>query len=201
MTRGRSVSRKRSIKGKSNPGILLRQPCRYYLKGTCTRSPCELLASSSVNSTKLKRVAKPGISVCSRIIRLMTTKQTKNKERQLFPQKKRKRRQECSGYCGNCTTFGLRLARLGAVWFSKRQTRETRCKKSWDRFDEYDSLSLRYVKQVSGKRKEHRLEKYKVKNPHQRSPYALKLGDWSQKETERQQRCARSKARNLAKNI
>ena len=35
------MSRKRSIKGKSNPGIILRQPCRYYLKGTCTRSLCE----------------------------------------------------------------------------------------------------------------------------------------------------------------
>ena len=41
MTRGRSVSRKRSMRGKSNPGIFLRQPCRYYLKGTCTRSPWE----------------------------------------------------------------------------------------------------------------------------------------------------------------
>ena len=34
--RGRSVSRKRSIRGKSNPGIILRQPRRSYLKGTCT---------------------------------------------------------------------------------------------------------------------------------------------------------------------
>ena len=41
MTRVGSVSRKRSIKGKSNPGVILRQPCRYYLKGTCKRSPCE----------------------------------------------------------------------------------------------------------------------------------------------------------------
>ena len=41
MTRGRSVSRKRSIKGKSDPGITLRQLCRYYLKCTCTRSLCE----------------------------------------------------------------------------------------------------------------------------------------------------------------
>ena len=39
MTRGRSVSRKRSIRGESNYGSILRQPCRYYLKGTCTRSP------------------------------------------------------------------------------------------------------------------------------------------------------------------
>ena len=40
-TRGRSVSRKRSIRGKSNHVAILRQPCGYYLKGTCTRSPCE----------------------------------------------------------------------------------------------------------------------------------------------------------------
>ena len=40
---------------------------------------------------------------------------------------------------------------------------ETRCKKSWDRFEEYDSQSLRYVNQVSGKIKDHRFEKYKSK--------------------------------------
>ena len=41
LSRGRSVSKKRSIQGKSNHGAILRQPCRYFLKGTCTRSPCE----------------------------------------------------------------------------------------------------------------------------------------------------------------
>ena len=41
MSRGRRVSRKRSIRGKSNHVAILRQPCRYHLKGTCTRSPCE----------------------------------------------------------------------------------------------------------------------------------------------------------------
>ena len=41
VSRGRSVSRKRSIRGKSNHGAILRRPCRYYLKGACTRSPCE----------------------------------------------------------------------------------------------------------------------------------------------------------------
>ena len=34
---------------------------------------------------------------------------------------------------------------------------------SGDHFDEYGSLSLRYVKRVSGKRKDHRLENYKSK--------------------------------------
>ena len=41
VSRGRRVSKKRSIRGKSNHGAILRQPCRYYLKGTCTRKSCE----------------------------------------------------------------------------------------------------------------------------------------------------------------
>ena len=77
---------------------------------------------------------------------------------------------------------------------------ETRCKKSWDRFEKYGSLSPRHVKQVSGK-KGPSLGKIQVKNPHQRSPYARKFEDRSHAETERQQRCARSKAWNLAKHI
>ena len=40
-----------------------------------------------------------------------------------------------------------------------------------------------------------------VKFPHQRSPYAMKIEGRSQEETERQQRCARGKAWNLAKNL
>ena len=45
------------------------------------------------------------------------------------------------------------------------------------------------------------LGKVNVKAPHQRIPYALKFEDRSHEETERQQRRARSKAWNLAKNI
>ena len=41
VTQGRSVSRTRSIRAKSNHGSILRQPCRYYLKGTSTRTSCE----------------------------------------------------------------------------------------------------------------------------------------------------------------
>ena len=49
-------------------------------------------------------------------------------------------------------------------WFLKVESLgETRCKKSWNQFKGYDSLSLRCVKRVSGKRKDHRLEKYKSK--------------------------------------
>ena len=50
-------------------------------------------------------------------------------------------------------------------WFLKEENSpgETRCKKSWDQFEKYGSHSLRYVKQESGKRKAHRMEKYKSK--------------------------------------
>ena len=69
------------------------------------------------------------------------------------------RRQQCCGYCENCTTVGLRLARLGSK--EENSPGETRCKKSWGWFEKYDSLSLRYVEQLSRKREDYRLEKYK----------------------------------------
>ena len=41
MTRGRSTSRRRSARGRSETGRILRQPCRCFLKGSCTISRCE----------------------------------------------------------------------------------------------------------------------------------------------------------------
>ena len=41
MTRGRSASRKRSVRGRNPTARILRQPRRYFLKGTCTRSHFE----------------------------------------------------------------------------------------------------------------------------------------------------------------
>ena len=74
----------------------------------------------SANSMKTKRVVRLETSVCFRIIRLMNNQIKSQKE--LFPKKKRKRRQECCGYCENCTTIGLRLGLLGSIDFSKRKT-------------------------------------------------------------------------------
>ena len=76
---------------------------------------------------------------------------------------------------------------------------ENPMQKFLNQFDEYDSHSLRHVKQVSGKIKDHRLGKINVKIPHQRSLHAMKFEDRSQEESERQQRCARGKAWSIAK--
>ena len=40
---------------------------------------------------------------------------------------------------------------------------EIRCRKSWNQFNGYDSLSIRCVMRVSGKRKDHRWEKWTSK--------------------------------------
>ena len=89
-------------------------------------------------------------------------------------------------------------------WVASRKTRirwsqrGKQCKKSWNQLKGYNSPSLRYVKQVFGKRKDHRWEKYKSNIL---SPYAMKFNDQSHEETARQQRCVRRKAWNLAQNI
>ena len=71
VSRGRCVSRKRSIRGKSNHGSILRQPCRYYLKSTCTRTSCEYWHPPECQFFQKKRVLRQETSVRFRITRLM----------------------------------------------------------------------------------------------------------------------------------
>ena len=76
----------------------------------------------SVNFTKEKRALKPEISVCSRIMSLIDN-QTKSPKKAYYSfQKEEKAAARVRWYCENCTTIGLRLARLGCVGFSMRKT-------------------------------------------------------------------------------
>ena len=139
----------------------------------------------------------------SRIIRL-TNNQIKSRKELPFPKRRRKRRHKC------CSFLGKIVPQLGCVsqdselLGSQRdgQALENPMQKKFrDQFEDYDSLSLRYVKQESGKRKDHRLEKCKAKFLISEVPTLQQFEDRSQEEIERQQRCARSKAWNLAKHI
>ena len=73
LSRDRSVSKKRSIQGKSNHGVILARD-RLVNIGILP----------SVNFSKQKRAAKLGISVCSRIIKLMNN-QTKSQRKATIP--------------------------------------------------------------------------------------------------------------------
>ena len=102
MTRGRSVSKKRSIRGKSNHGAILRQPCRYHLKSTCTRSPCESWHPPWCRFYKTETGCKDG-DECLFPHHKVDEQPNKKSEKELsFLQRKRKRRQECCGYCEKC---------------------------------------------------------------------------------------------------
>ena len=155
----------------------------------------------SVNFTQQKRGAKPGISVCSRIIRLMNNQTKSRRKSWLSPRKEEKAttRMQWLLWKLNHTWVASRKTRIR--WFLKEanSSRDSRCKMSYGslRKVRYANTSCKYP----GKEKVHLLEKYKSKILPQRSPYAMKFEDWSHEETERQQRCARSKAWNLSKNI
>ena len=190
MTRGWSVSRRRSIKSKSNPGIILRQPCRYFLKGTCTRSPCECWHLPECQFYKNESGCKAG-DKCLFPHHRLTNKEVRSRKRATILPKDEKVTTKMQWPLWNMYLRWVVSRKTRSRWILKEANKpgETRCKKSWDRFEEYDS---RYVKQTSA-------GKTQVKNPHQRSPYAMKFEDGPHEETERQQRCARSKAWNLAK--
>ena len=79
------MSRKRSIRGKGNHGSILRQLCRCYLKGTCTRTPCDFWHPPECQFYKTETGCKVGIILCSRIKRL-TNNQTKSQRKSTIPQ-------------------------------------------------------------------------------------------------------------------
>ena len=89
MSRGRSVSRKRSIRGKSNHGAILRQPSRFFLKGNCTPSSCEYWHPPECQFFETETGCKAGISVCSCIISC-TNNQTKSQRKATSPTKEGK---------------------------------------------------------------------------------------------------------------
>ena len=160
-TRGRRMSRKRSIRGKSNPSMILRQPCKCFLEGNCTRSPCEYWHPPECHFHKLNRDVKQGMNVYSRIVRLANNQKT---EKSYHSQKrKRQRRQKCCSYCENCTTIGFVSRKTRSHWILREaySPGETRCKKSWDQINEYDSQKLRSAAHTSEKSKDPRLERYK----------------------------------------
>ena len=114
--RGREVS-----EAKSNHGSILRQMCRFFLKGTGTRSPCEYWDPPECQFYRTETGCKAGVQ-CLFPHHKVDEQPNKKPKKGYYSHERRKRRQECCGYCENCTTIGLRLARLGSIGFSKRKT-------------------------------------------------------------------------------
>ena len=185
--RGVSSSRKRNLRGWSPSGKINRQPCRDFLKGTCTKLPCDYWHPSECQFYKSESGCKFG-NKCSFPHRKVA--EQPKKSRTLWWQKS-------SVFCERRATVGLCIAgqppksstilRSGSkVLGPIRRVRFTRA-------------TLRHANILENKGPS--LKKIKVKVSHQRSPSAMKFEDRSQEETERQERCARGDAWRLAKNI
>ena len=166
MTRGRSASRKRSVRGRSQTGKILRQTCRYYLKGTCTTSPCEHWHPPECQFYKTEsgckagdmclfphyKVGKGAVAIVKTVPQLGCVSQ--DAEPSGLPKHVKYR-----GNPGRKVLGSIRRVR-----FTQSALRQA---------------SIREDKGPSP-------GKMQVKLPHQRSPYAMKLENRSQEETERQ---------------
>ena len=199
-SRGRSVLKKRCIRGKSNHGANLQQPCRLFERYLHAIA-LQILASARVPILpKPKRVAKAGDKSLFPHHKVDEQPNKKPKKDYCSHKRREKRRQECCGYRENCTAIGLRLARLGVIGFSKRQTVPGKTDAKSLAIDSKSTVHSVYTTSSKYPGKERTIAlKIQVKNRHQRRPNAMKFKDGSHEETERQQRCARSKAWNLAK--
>ena len=120
----------------------------------------------SANSLKKKGET----SICFRIARLMNNQ--KNTEKEQLPKKKRKRRQECCGYCEKCITIGLRITRFRCTRFSRWKVLEKPDVESLGT-NSKGTIYQVYATSCEYLGKERAIVgKINVKVPHQRSPYA-----------------------------
>ena len=117
MTRGRSVSRKRSVSGRSQIGRILQQPCTYFLKGTCTRSRCEYLHPPECQFYKTESGCKAGDKCLFAHYKI--EEQPSKKPNKSF-QNGESDDKGAVAVCENCATIGLCLASLRAVRTSEK---------------------------------------------------------------------------------
>ena len=150
---------------------------------------------------KTNRDVRQWISVCSRMIRLTNNRTKRRKKKRPIAKKK--------GDDKNAVAIVKIVSQLGRVWQDSelldsqigKQARRNPMQKVLGPIRRIRSTQSTLRQASIREKKGPSLGKIQVKNPHQRSPYAMNFEDRSQEETERQQRCARSKAWNLAKNI
>ena len=181
---------KRSIRGKSNHGAILRQPCRFCLKGICTRSVCEYWHLTECQFFKTQTGCKVGDECL--FPQYMVEEQPNNKPKKGYYFHKRRESDD-----KNVVAIVKFVPHLGCVSQDSEALVSQIVKQLWGNQNTIHSVHVTSSK-YRGKRGPS-LGNRQVKNPHQRSPHAVKFDDPSHEETERRQRCARSKEWNFAK--
>ena len=153
------TSRKRNLRGRSPSGKTNRQQCRDFLKGTCTKLPCDCWDPPECHFLKSEMGCTFG-DKCS-------FPHWKVEEQ---PSEKPKKGGDKSAVATvkDVRLLGCVLQDTEPAGILSDSTQEAQ--KSWDPFNEYDSKELRCVRRTSEKTKVPSLKKIQVKVPHQRSP-------------------------------
>ena len=191
--RGREVS-----EAKVTMGPFFDKPCRYCLKGTCTRTLCEYWHPPECHFYKNATGCKAG-DKCLFPHYKVDEQPNKKAEKEQHPKMKRKRRQECCAFVKSVSLLGCVSQHSDALVSQGRKSRRNPMQKVLEPIQRvrFTKSTLRHAS--IQEKNWPSLGKIHVKVPHQRSPNAMKFEDRSHEETERQQRCVQSKAWDLAK--
>ena len=191
--------KQRSIRGKSNYGAILRQPCRYYLKGTCTRTPCEYWHPHECPFYTHETVCKAGDKCL--FPHYKVDEQPKKIEKSTFHKRGESDDKNAVTIVKSVSQLGCVSQDSDALVSQGRKSRGNPMQKVLEPIQRVRITKSALRHASIRDKKGPSLGKIIVKVPHQRSPYAMKFEGRSHEETERQQRCARSKAWKIAKNI
>ena len=194
------MSRKRSIRGKGNDGSILRQPCRYYLKGTCTRTSCEFWHPPECQFCTNETGCWAGDKCLFPHYKVDEQPFKKSRERATSQKGRESDDKNAVAIAKSVSQLGCVSQDSDALVSQGRKCRGNPMQKvlAPNQRVRFTKSTLRHAR--IREKKGPSLGKTNVKVPHQRSPDAMKFDDRSHGETERQQRCARSKAWILAKN-
>ena len=163
LSRGRSVSRKRSIWGKSNHGSMLRQPCRSYLKCTCTRTPCEYWHPPECQFfVKQKRVVNQE-DTCLFPHYKVDEQPNKRPKRGYFPKRRESEDKRRRGGRDKRLTIGLCITRLGCTRFSRNESVSVKADAESLERNSKSSIHKGHAssREYPGEEKDHPLDKYK----------------------------------------
>ena len=159
VSRGRSVSEKRSIRGKSNRGSIARHRADIIWRVPARELLVNIGIRPSANSIKQNRVVRRETRVCFLVTKLRNnkTKGWKKTTSQKLEKVKTKALWLSRKAYHNWVVY--HRTRMHSFLKEQKSFGETRCRKSWTQFEKFDSLSPRCAKRVFGKRKDHRWEK------------------------------------------
>ena len=142
-------------------GSIAQQPCRYFLKGTSTRTSCEYWRPLECQFCKNETGCKAG-DKCLLPHYKVDEQPKKKPKKSNIPKRRESEDKGAVAIVKSVSHWVLyHKTRMHSLLKERKSFGEARCRKSWTQFEKFDSQSPRYVKRVSGKRKDHRWKKQK----------------------------------------